>query len=258
MGITKFSEKKQFIKCIWFVAIIIVWEFIVSMKWVNPLLMPSLRTVLKALFAGLWDGSLFLQLQQSITMVVGGLLIGTITALIMVYLDYFYLPFQSLFELLSSMLHPLPGIALLPIVILWTGIGKTTVLMIIIHAVLWSLYLNIKMGFAAVDPPLIEAAKNNGAGNLQLFRYVLLPCSIREIMGGIQIGWSRGWRALISAEMIFGAISSVGGLGWYIYERRAFMDTAGMFAGIILVILVGLVVEHFVFTYLTQKITDRF
>ncbi len=60
---------------------------------------------------------------------------------------------------------------------------------------------------------------------------------------GVHIGWARGWRGLISAEMIFGSISQIGGLGWYMYQRRAFMDTAGMYAGIIFVMLIGLIVE---------------
>jgi len=112
---------------------------------------------------------------------------------------------------------------------------------------LWPMYINLNLGFKSIDNSLIEAAHNNGASQWQLFIYVLLPVSISSIMAGIRIGWSRAWRALISAEMIFGAVGSIGGIGWFLYEKRSFMDTKGMFAGILLVMLVGILVEHVIF-----------
>ena len=63
----------------------------------------------------------------------------------------------------------------------------------------------------------------------------------------MKIGWARAWRALISAEMVFGAVGSKGGIGWYLLNQRTFMDTSGLFAGIILVILIGIFVEDVVF-----------
>lgn len=153
---------------------------------------------------------------------------------------------------MAAALHPLPGVALLPVVVIWAGVGLRAVFLIIIHAVLWSLFLNIRSGFRTVDRALVETARNEGATDFQVFRLVLLPCSTEALTTGLQVGWSRGWRALIGAEMVFGAISSLGGIGWYIFERRAFMDTPGIYAGILVVALTGAVVEQLVFRHSEQ------
>jgi NitT/TauT family transport system permease protein len=238
------SKKLQ---VIWVVLIILIWEGITRLGLVNPLLLPPLSEIMVTLFEELLSGDLVFQLYNSIKLIVLALVLGALLALFMGYMSYFYLSFRSLFDLLSAILHPLPGIALLPVIIIWAGVGEQAIFIVILHAVLWPIYINIKLGLEAVEVPLIEVAYNNGATNAQLFRYVLLPQSIEPIMAGIKIGWSRGWRGAISAEMVFGAIGSIGGIGWHLYETRAFMDTKGMYAGIILVTLVGLVVENLVF-----------
>ncbi len=234
-------------KVLWLLILMGIWEGAARFGGINPLLLPSFSAVVTALITGLVQGVLLIQLGQSLTVVGAGLATGLLLAVAMAYLDYFYPLIRSLLELLSSALHPLPGIALLPVVVLWVGVGTRAVFVIIVHAVVWSLYLNIKMGFRNVDQSLVEVASNYGATDLQLFRHVLIPCSAHAVKTGLQVGWSRGWRALISAEMVFGAISSLGGIGWYIYERRAFMDTPGIYAGILLIVLVGVVVEQVFF-----------
>ena len=243
-------------KVVWMMLGLILWEGTVRSGRVNELIMPSFASILEVTFTGVADGTLLLQLGQSILYVFFGLVLGLTIAFIMACVGYYYQWPASLFDLLGALFHPLPGVALLPIIILWFGIGPSAVFAVILHAVVWSQYLTIKDGFKAVDPSYIEAAGNNGAGKIQLIRHVLIPMSMNGILLSLQVGWSRGWRALISAEMIFGAISSVGGIGWYMYERRVFMDTAGMFSGILLVMLVGIIVEQWLFSRWFQRLYD--
>ncbi len=226
-----------------------LWETIARLEVVEPLLLPAFSRVAVRVFEGIVQGELLLQVGQSIVMVVAGLMVSMCLGTLMVYLDYNYPVIRDLLEVLASLFHPLPGIALLPIIMIWAGIGPDAVFIVIIHAVLWSYYLNLKTGFAMIDKSLIEAAGNNGASKMQLFRYVLLPGSVESVKTGIRVGWSRGWRGLISAEMIFGAISSIGGIGWYMYERRAFGDVVGTYAGILLVAAIGVVVEQVLFKH---------
>lgn len=240
-------NNKRIQKAFWLLLIIGAWEATARFGGINPLLFPAFSVVAGSLMTGLLKGTLLVQLIQSLTVITAGLATGLVLAIVMAYLDYFSDISQSLLELLASALHPLPGIALLPVVVLWAGVGLKAVFVIIVHAVVWSLFLNIKMGFRQVEQSLVEVAKNYGATDFQLFRHVLMPCSVHALLTGLQVGWSRGWRALISAEMVFGAISSLGGIGWYIYERRAFMDTPGIYAGILLIVLVGVLVEQVLF-----------
>jgi len=238
---------KKYYKWVGLLTILVIWLLATSLKLVNPLLLPSLIDVIATLLNGLLKGDLLMQLFNSIGLILIGLLIGSVLTLIMGYLGYFYSFFDENFKMLSAIFHPLPGVALLPIVIIWVGIGFKAILIIILHAILWPLFINLNLGFKSIDKSLIEAAHNNGASKWQLFRYVLIPESMSSIWAGLSIAWSRAWRALISAEMIFGAVGSIGGIGWFLYERRSFMDTKGMFSGILLVMLVGIFVEHVIF-----------
>ncbi len=241
------KESSWLQKTIWILLGLVLWETSVRSGMVSTLQLPTITMVLKKTMVGIMDGTLLIQLGQSVAFVFLGLILGLVMAFLMAVLGYYSRWCNSLFDVYASVLHPLPGVALLPIIILWFGIGGTAVFAVILHAVVWSQYLTIRDGFNHVAPEYIEAAGNNGASKIQLVVYVLTPLSINAILLSLQIGWSRGWRALISAEMIFGAISSVGGIGWYMYERRAFMDTTGLFAGILLVVLVGILMEQLVF-----------
>ncbi|WZL83183.1 ABC transporter permease subunit [Vallitaleaceae bacterium 9-2] len=232
-------------KILWLILLAILWEIIGYFEWVHPLVFPKFSTVLIRLVLGIKDGTLLIQGLHSLTIVLIGLSIGCLIGLLMACLDYFSSPLQALFELLATMLHPLPGVVILPIVLLFAGVGVEGICLVIIHNVVWSFYLSTKNGFKNIPKEYIEVASNNGASQWQLLRYVLLPLSTEHIKTGVHIGWSRGWRGLISSEMIFGAISQIGGLGWYMYERRSFMDTPGMYAGIIFVMLIGLLIEGY-------------
>lgn len=232
---------------LWLVGLLILWEAVSRLGWVNPLILPPVSAVLLHLARGLLDGTLVLQWLQSIGLVLGGLLLGGFAALLMACLDFFFPRTRPVLSLFSSMLHPLPGVALLPLILAVAGIGARAVFLVILHAVVWSAYLGMSTGFQQVDPHLVDVAENMGANRRQLIWHVLLPVTAPHIGAAMRIGWSRGWRALIGAEMIFSAIGTLGGIGWYLFERRAFMDITGLYAGIVLVIATGVVMEQVVF-----------
>lgn len=241
-----FGNKNR-IRLAWIVILLALWELIPRLGLISPLVLPSFSKVLLGTVQGFLEGELLLQLAQSLLIIGIGLMLGSIIGLILSYLGYFYPLIDGLMDILSSMLHPLPGIALLPVIVLWFGVGFDAVLMVILHAVIWSSYLNMRLGYDSVEKSLIEAAKNNGASKWQLYHFVLLPGAREAAVTGLKIGWSRAWRGLISAEMIFGAISSLGGIGWYMFEQRAFGDTVGTYSGILIVALIGVLVEQFLF-----------
>lgn len=232
---------------IWLALLIALWELLSRLEWVNPLILPSASAVAVRMISDLWEGTLALQLLQSIGLVLIGLAVGSLIGFILACLDYF-LPFtRPLISLLSAMLHPLPGVAILPLVLAIAGLGLKSVFIVILHAIVWSSFLNISTGFRSVDPDYIDAALNVGVNRWELVWHILLPLSSQQIISGLKIGWSRGWRALISAEMVFSAIGALGGIGWYLFERRAFMDMTGLYAGICLIILTGVLIENTLF-----------
>ena len=159
-------------------------------------------------------------------------------------------------ETLVSIAHPLPGIALLPLIILWFGAGEISIIFIIVHSVVWPLVLNLLAGFKAIPKIYKQVGNNYGLNSLKIIRYIMLPASLPYFLTGMRISWARAWRALISAEMIFGAAGGKGGLGWFIFKNRVFMDTTGIFAGLIIIVVIGMLVEDLIFEKL-EKVTIK-
>lgn len=236
------------------IALLVLWESLFYMKLFPVQLFPSLGQILNALIDDLFTGKLLVQVGHSFFLIIVGLMISLILSIIIVYLSYFWNVFKVLTDTLIAILDPLPGIAILPIVILWIGIGEKAIFFIMIHSIVWPMVISIQTGFKNIDPIYIESAIINDISRLQLFWHILLPLSLSQILAGIKIGWSRSWRALISSEMIFGAIGVYGGIGWYLFEKRTFMNTPGMFAGLVVIIVISIIVEDVVFTKLDQYI----
>jgi len=88
---------------------------------------------------------------------------------------------------------------------------------------------------------------------LAYVRMILVPAALPSILTGLKIGWAFGWRTLIAAELIFGVASGRGGLGWFIYESKNTLDIPAVYAGLLTVILIGLLVENVIFRTIEEK-----
>jgi NitT/TauT family transport system permease protein len=100
------------------------------------------------------------------------------------------------------------------------------------------------------------AGRNYGLTGLRYVLQILVPAALPSILSGLKIGWAFAWRTLIAAELVFGASSGKGGLGWYIFQNRNELYTDKVFAGLVLVILIGLAVESLGFHTL-ERLTVR-
>src|SRR5262249_20446415 len=141
------------------------------------------------------------------------------------------------------MFNPLPAIALLPLALLWFGIGTPSLVFVIRHSVLWAVALNAYEGIATVAPTLRRVGECLGLRGPSLVLLVLAPAALPSILTGLPIGWAFAWRTLIAAELVFGTSSRSGGIGWFIAERRNSLEIADVFAGLLAVILIGLLIE---------------
>ena len=124
------------------------------------------------------------------------------------------------------MFNPLPAIALLPLALLWFGLGAKSLVFVIIHSVLWAVALNTHSGFTSVSPTLRMAGQNCGLRGLSYVAFLLVPAAFPSILTGLKIGWAFAWRTLIAAELVFGVSSRSGGLGWFIFENRNQLEIA--------------------------------
>ena len=111
-------------------------------------------------------------------------------------------------------------------------------------------------GFSSVPETLRMAGRNYGLSGPRYVLTILIPASLPSILAGLKIGWAFAWRTLIAAELVFGASSGQGGLGWYIFQNRNELFTDRVFAGLVTVIVIGLLVEGVVFASL-EKVTIK-
>lgn len=235
--------------------LVLGWELI-ARHFANPLLLPSASDTLTAVMGGLASGELPVRVWGSLAVLLKGYAIGIVLALALTSLAVMTRFGRDLLSTLTSMFSPLPAIALLPIALLWFGLGEGSLIFVLVHSVLWPMALNVFTGFQSVSPTLKMAGRNYGLRGPRLVAHILIPAALPSIFSGLRIGWAFSWRTLIAAEMVFGASSGQGGLGWYIYQNRNELITDNVFAGLAMVIVIGLLVENLLFDNL-ERLTVR-
>lgn len=232
-----------------------VWE--AAARWQqNDLLLPTFTATLWALADGARSGELLAKTAVSLSTLLEGYALGVLAAFGFTALATASRWGRDLLGTLTAMFNPLPAIALLPLALLWFGLGKASLLFVLVHAVLWAVALNTLAGFQAVPETLRMAGRNYGLKGVPYVVQILLPAALPSVLSGLKIGWAFAWRTLIAAELVFGATSGQGGLGWYIYQNRNELYTDRVFAGLVLVVLIGLAVEGLVFQTL-ERLTVR-
>jgi NitT/TauT family transport system permease protein len=155
------------------------------------------------------------------------------------------------------MFNPLPAIALLPLAMIWFGLGYKSLAFVLVHSVLWAVALNTHSGFVSVSPTLRMVGRNYGLRGLGYVAKILIPAALPSILTGLKIGWAFAWRTLIAAELVFGISAGSGGLGRFIYESKNQLDIPNVYAGLFAVILIGLFVENVIFRTLEGRTIRR-
>jgi NitT/TauT family transport system permease protein len=242
-------------KALILLALALIWEAVARIQD-NDLLLPSCLATLHAFGAAVADGELPGKAAISLSVLLRGYAAGIVLAFVLTSLAVSTRIGRDVLDTLTAMFNPLPAIALLPLALLWFGLGTGSLVFVLIHSVLWPLALNMYAGFRAVPPTLRMAGRNYGLRGLRYVALVLVPAALPAILSGLKIGWAFAWRTLIAAELVFGASSGQGGLGWFIFQNRNELYTDRVFAGLATVILIGLLVEGLVFTTL-ERLTVR-
>jgi NitT/TauT family transport system permease protein len=233
----------------------ILWE--AGARWAgNDLLLPGFLQTARALVDGVVSGQLPRYVGVSLWTLLQGYAAGVLGAFVLTTLAMATRVGRDVLETLTAMLNPLPAIALLPLALLWFGLGQGSLVFVLMHSVLWPLALATYAGFRAVPETLRMAGRNYGLGPLALVTQILVPAALPAILSGLKIGWAFAWRTLIAAELVFGTTSGKGGLGWYIYQSRNELFTDRVFAGLAAVIAIGLLFEHLVFQSV-ERVTVR-
>ena len=234
----------------------VIWE-LYALHVDNPLLFPRFSETLVALWNAVVHGPLLDRMASSLRILLVGYGIGIALAGVLVTFAVSTAIGQDLLTSLTAMFNPLPAIALLPLAMLWFGLGQGSLVFVIVHSVLWAVALNALSGFTSVNETLRMSGQNYGLRGVRYVTLILIPAALPSILSGLKIGWAFAWRTLIAAELVFGATSRSGGLGWFIYENRNQLETPSVFAGLFVVIIIGLLVESVIFRFIESRTVRR-
>ena len=249
-------DSGTFRKTVLIVILGLIWE--IYGRWLdNPLLFPTLTDTLASCWENIKNGVLPARAWASVQVLLIGYAAGVILAGLLTVLAINTRLGSDFLETMTAMLSPLPAIALLPLALIWFGLGNGSIVFILIHSVLWPVALNTHSGFRAVSQTLRMVGRNYGLKGFRYIGKILIPAAFPSILAGLKIGWAFAWRTLVAAELVFGVSSGKGGLGWFIFENRNQLDIPAVFAGLLTVIVIGLVVENLIFRTIERRTVLR-
>jgi NitT/TauT family transport system permease protein len=233
-------------KVVILVLLAMAWQLYAS--WLkNPLLFPTFDDTIRAFYENVMNGVIPNRAWFSVKVLLQGYAAGLILAALLTAFAITSRIGNDLLETLTSMFNPLPAIALLPLALIWFGLGNKSLIFVLVHSVLWAVALNTHSGFLSVSQTMRMVGRNYGLSGPAYVVKILIPAAFPSILTGMKIGWAFAWRTLIAAELVFGVSSGSGGLGWFIYENKNQLEIANVFAGLFTVIIIGLVVENVIF-----------
>jgi len=216
-------------------ALVVLWELLTRTGWIPPLFLPSPLGVLESGLDMLRSGELVGHVATSLRRIVLGFGLGALLGVGVGLAVGFWSLAEAIGNPLIAATFPIPKIALLPLLILWLGIGEASKVAVITLGVFFPMAINTYTGVRTADPLLIRAAVSFGAGRWSLIRKVLLPSALPMIFAGLRLGAGTALLLLVAAEMI----AANSGIGFLVLNAQNLMETTKLMVGIVLLSVLG-------------------
>jgi sulfonate transport system permease protein len=217
------------------VLILIVWEAGARAQWISTRVLPEPLAVIKAAWGLALDGSMWDNVKVSTLRALAGFAIGGSLGLVFGLATGVSRTLALTFDSTLQMIRNIPALAMIPLVILWFGIGEEAKLFLVALGVFFPIYLNTYHGIRSVDRDLIEMARSYGLSGWPLYRDVILPGALPSILVGVRFALGLMWVTLIVAE----TVSAQSGIGYMTMNAREFLQTDVVLVGILLYALLG-------------------
>ncbi len=216
-------------------AFFILWELVVRLGFVMPYLLSPPSAVITTLIGLLVSGDMPTHILYSLYRALGGFALAALIAIPLGIAMGWSKKADDLASPLIELFRPLPVVALIPVAILWLGIGNTSKIALIAFACFFPILLNTISGVRDVDVTLVKVARSMGAGNREVLRRVMFPGALPSILVGLRISLAVSLIVLVVMEMI----GSAHGVGYFIYTSKLTFRTEEMYAGILAIGLIG-------------------
>ncbi|MCW5626365.1 MAG: ABC transporter permease [Burkholderiales bacterium] len=219
---------------------LVLWWGIAVSGYVEKVFMPSPGAVLARTWLWANEDKLFGDAAISIYRVTAGWLMSVVIALPLGLLIGTFRPVQALLEPLTDFVRYMPAVAFIPLVMLWIGIDEGSKVAIIFIGTFFQMVLMVAEDVRRVPQAQIEAAQTMGATRAEIIKLVLLPSAKPALIDTLRITMGWAWTYLVVAELV----AANSGLGYAILKAQRFLQTDKIFAGIILIGLIGLVIDQ--------------
>jgi len=228
--------------------ILAIWTIITKMELVSSYVLPSPLKVFNSFIKMIQSGEIFEDIYISYLRVLQGFFIATLLAFLLAMIRVTLPKYNDYYESIVQFLKNVPPLSLIPLLILWLGIGETTKISIIVLTSFFPIYLNTVKGFESCDKKLLEVGEVYGYSKVSSFFKIRLPYAMSDILVGMRVGLGYSWRAIISAEMI--AASS--GIGHMILFAQQMSRTDKVIVGILVIGVIGYITDR-VFALIIDK-----
>lgn len=249
----KRSLTKSFVRSmLGWLFLIFLWEICSRIGIVNQIILPPFSQVLVDLTQSLIEKKLLIMILNSLRMVCLGFGISLIFSNFALLCCHKSKAFIDILSSFCTVFNAIPSVALLPLIIMWFGVRSVAIIVVIIHGVFWTLLRHLIDGIKTIQPTYLEWGYNIEMTSMQFFFYITIYSLIPAYICGMRIAWGRAWRAVVSAEMIFGIVRNGGGIGFYINQSRTYGSISDVIGGVILIVLINLFVEYVIFNNLER------
>lgn len=231
------------------IVVLVVWELAVRQEWINTLFVSSPTEIWAALGKLFSTGVIWRDLRVSGTELGLGLALSTVVGIVFGVLMGWYRWLRELLDPFVSALYATPRIALVPLIILWLGIGIESKVAIVFLTSVFEILVNTSAGVRAVDEGMIRTARSFGAGSLQIFRTVALPSAFPYILTGLRLAVGRGLVGVVVGELF----AAQAGIGHRLTRAAQLFQMDEMFAALVIISVSGIVLVS-----LLKKVERRF
>jgi len=217
----------------------LLWQAMHASGRVDPRDFPGLGDILSAAGAALWDGEAWRAATVTLLAWLAGLALATLIGVSAGILVGRSAAVERAAGPLIEFIRPIPSVALIPIAILWFGLGLPMKIFIIAFACAWPILFNARAGVQGVDPRFVETARTLGCGRAATLFRVVLPAALPSIATGVRVAAAIGLALAITAEMLVGR----GGIGFWLESSRMAGRAADVFAAVLIAGGVGVLVN---------------
>lgn len=227
------------IKAVSPVLLVALWQLGSSWGWLSDNTLASPAKVVSKARELLGTGELQSAIAASAGRVGVGLLIGLSAAVLLATISGLFRWGEDVLDAPIQMLRTIPVVGLIPLLIIWFGIGEEPKVVLIALGVFFPLYLNLFAGIRGTDPALVEAGRTVGLGRWGQIRHVILPAALPSALVGLRYSIGVSWLILVFAE----TINATSGIGFLINQAREFYETDTIVLCLVLYALLGLLAD---------------